>query len=220
MPLFNIVKKMVNYHFPPEAVFHTPNPNQQLQIDRKCFRQSDSGFSNYRAPPLAPLTRPIINHGKTAKVLMGYPSAIDGNLRPIQPGSNFVDVLGHDVEATPTSVIFLSQNNQQHLLKLICQILRRICPSQPITPEAQDTSELLALSRQIYLNQSTNSLDQREEIAKLNAIVIDYLVPRMLSGMEAHSRYLYDIDHPNPCPLIKPVKTRCYKELGGAPLPL
>lgn len=204
---------MVNYHFPPNLMINGPTPNQQLQIDRKCFRSSESGFSNSRVPPIAPLTRPVISRDYDSKLVTGYPSQTDQILRPIPQSANFRDVR-YDMESTPVSIIFLSQDNQNHILKLICQILRRIFPSNPISEEAQNKSELLAFSRQIFLNQSTNSPDQLAELEKLNSIVIDYLVPRMISGMETHCRFLYDVSNPTPCPIDKPVKTRCFKGLS------
>ena len=103
------------------------------------------------------------------------------------------DVINRTITTNPLMRLFFSKTNIDHVLRLICKLIREICHGYKITPEAQNKNELLTIFRSMYLQVPTDPYNNLEEgLVKLNRAVIDWAVPRMVVNIQSYLGYIRD----------------------------
>lgn len=115
--------------------------------------------------------------------------------------TSFVDdALKSHVSKNDVSSLFFSEYNI-NLLQLGMQnmILNQTCGKYRIGK--QSVNELLTIMRGIYLQYSNNiQINIKEQVRKLNEHVLNFAVPRIISELLMHDKYISDIKQ-NPIPM-------------------
>ena len=106
----------------------------------------------------------------------------------------------------PFSELFFSEENVKWLQSNIRHKIY-ILSSNKYVISNQDERELMLIMRAIYLQNSNNPEKQEEytkEILKLNKLVMEYVIPSIISEIEQYSNYIKDISQvatPIPLPI-------------------
>ena len=117
------------------------------------------------------------------------------------------------------SDLFLSNKNIDLIhLKIINTIKKKF----NYNISKQSKSELLIIMRSIYLNNSTNNYSNKNEIkkelVKLNELVINYSVNKIIKNIKSHELYLEKINNDlKPIDLPKPTSIKGDKTLELKP---
>jgi hypothetical protein len=107
------------------------------------------------------------------------------------------------VECNLLNQLFFSPENIEYLHQRLRYEVFRATNQQSIICK-QDDDELVIIMRSIYFTYSKNQPTHiKEQIQELNDLVMQECVPRVLSEIQAHVRYLYDAST-NPLPLSLP----------------
>ena len=96
-------------------------------------------------------------------------------------------------EETLMSKAFFSDENME---KIQDQLRYKVRELAGVSIDRQNTTELYIIMRSFYLNWSIlkyNPADIKVEIARLNGMILDDIVPRVLSEVQAYAKYLEDI---------------------------
>lgn len=130
----------------------------------------------------------------------------------------YTSILEGVQELSPFSKAFFSSQNVSWLQSHIRHSVFKKTDSQHLISN-QDETNLIIVMRSIYLQNSTNPLNpeaMRVEILRLNGLVLDEVVPDILSEIEQYSKYLRDISR-NGIPLERPENTSVVgtKTYGG-----
>jgi len=130
----------------------------------------------------------------------------------------YTSILEGVQELTPFSKAFFSSQNVSWLQSHIRHAVFLKSDRKHVISN-QDETNLIIVMRSIYLQNSTNPLSpdaMRVEILRLNGLVIDEVVPDILSELEQYSKYLIDISR-NGIPLERPKNTSVVgtKTYGG-----
>ena len=106
--------------------------------------------------------------------------------------SNFCnDALKGNIQASPVSKLFFSEMNIQALQTGIRNtVLNKTCGKTQIG--AQSVNELMTIMRSIFLQESqhSNILSPVSQVKSLNAKVIMYAAPRIISEARMHEAYI------------------------------
>lgn len=132
-----------------------------------------------------------------------------------QTPKNFVnDALRGNLGRGPVSDLFFSDRNIDALqLGLHNMVLDKSCGKYNIG--RQSINELLVVMRGIYLQDSKNILhDVVGQVRDLNAQVLAFLVPRIMSELDMHETYIKDVNT-MPVPISRGENTGIY---GSDPL--
>jgi hypothetical protein len=107
---------------------------------------------------------------------------------------SYRDIVKTMVERTPLSDMFFSHENMKHLKVIICRsIYQQSGGKYNPSPEAQSDNELLLVMRSIFLNHSRHLPDRlREQVAELNFLVMNDMVPRAISNAQLQLSYIRD----------------------------
>lgn len=112
-------------------------------------------------------------------------------------GGSYRDIVRTMIETNPVSDMFFSNNNVQHLKKIICRsIYQQSGGKYNPAPEAQSDGDLIQVMRGIYLDNAKHLPDGiREQVAELNYLVLLDMVPRALSNAQYQLSYIRDTTH-------------------------
>lgn len=107
---------------------------------------------------------------------------------------NFIEkTITNMIQATPLSNTFFSRNNLNHLQNRIIQEVR----IHGYDIGKQDELQLQIIQRSIFLSNSKNLYNNIQgQVNTLNSMVIEYAVPRIISEIKQHLKYLKDISSP------------------------
>ena len=102
-----------------------------------------------------------------------------------------------NIQLTPTAELFFSAKNRDALQG---EVVRRVLELTERRISQQSEDELLLVMRSVYLQHAVN-LDQRaaEEVRMLNARVLDYCVPNIVTNLSQYIQYLREVGR-NPAP--------------------
>ena len=122
-------------------------------------------------------------------------------------------------ERTTMSDIFLSEKNI-NLIQL--KIINIINNKYKYKISKQSKNELIIIMRSVYLNNATNNYsnkqDIRNELNKLNNLVISYCVKNIVNNIKSHELYLKKINNDlKPNELPKPTSIKGEKTLELKP---
>lgn len=119
--------------------------------------------------------------------------------------SEATDQIRGNMVATPLNQAYFSPANVQIIQnKIRHEVYNRSKGEFLIDPQSAD--ELLTVMRAMYLQYGRNLPDRiPEQIADLNALVVDWIVPKVLAEVSMHRHYLRDITT-MPMPLAHPIK--------------
>lgn len=107
------------------------------------------------------------------------------------------------VECNLLNQLFLSPENIENVQQRIRYEVYRASDGQSVIGR-QDETELVIVMRSIYFTYGRNlPTNVREQIQTLNDLVVQDCVPKILSEIQTHLRYLYDAST-NPMPLAHP----------------
>lgn len=97
-------------------------------------------------------------------------------------------------EAEPVSIAYFATENIDYLKRLICDVIAKQTKGlYRITPEAQNTRDLLIVMRSIYLsNNKQLPTNIKGQVQELNYAVVLDLVPRVLKNIEQRLAYIRD----------------------------
>lgn len=130
-----------------------------------------------------------------------YPLYQEDELRPTTIRKQAIG--GQTVECNLLNQLYLSPENIEHVQQRIRYEIYRASNGQSIIGR-QDETELVIIMRSIYFTYSRNLPTQiKEQIQHLNDLVVQDCVPKILSEIQTHLRYLYDAST-NPMPLALP----------------
>ena len=209
-----------NSNLPPRTVpyaeYQYPNWYERLKGD---FQQTDDGFgfSNFRQSNQTPNTLneslPPFYQTTTEQMPLN-PEATQELMRsetrlfrdkygdyPLyheddNDGYQYDNVVNTTIGTNPTMQLFFSHRNVDHVLRLICRLIRQFCPEYKITPESQNKAELLTIFRSMYFQVPTNPYgtpeEQEKQLCRLNRAVLDWTVPRMLVNIQSYLGYVRD----------------------------
>jgi len=217
-----IVPKTSCNNQPPRTVpykeYHFPNWYDRQKSD---FQQSPFGFSNFRRSNTNPTT---LNEGQLPQcrtdpaTMPNNPEATQEILRSEtnlfrdkygdfglyddyrqedDPACTTYDwAINKTINTNPLMLLFFSRKNVDHVLRLICKLVREFCPQYKISPEAQNKTELLTIFRSMYFSVPSNPLatgsELEEELCRLNRAVLDWVVPRMITNIQTYLGYVRD----------------------------
>lgn len=121
--------------------------------------------------------------------------------------------LNNQMEATNLSNAFFSKENVDNVQIMIRNTVRNVCEKdqdpllighKPINIARQNDTELHIIMRSIYLQYGRNlPTGIQEQINKLNVIVVNESVPKIISALKQKIKYLDDIQR-LPTPLEHP----------------
>lgn len=118
--------------------------------------------------------------------------------------------LSHTLEGTSVQYLFFSKKNIGYLQKLLRYHVW-LQSNKKYNIAHQDVNELQIIMKSIYLqyskNQEKNIVNQ---IKKLNALVLDYAIPNILSNIEQHINYKKTVSS-----LPKPIELPKYISSAG-----
>jgi hypothetical protein len=119
--------------------------------------------------------------------------------------SEAADQIRGNMQATPLNQAYFSSANVQIIQnKIRHEVYNRSKGEFLIDPQSAD--ELLTVMRAMYLQYGRNLPDRiPEQIADLNKLVVDWIVPKVLAEVSMHKYYLRDIST-MPLPLAHPIK--------------
>lgn len=127
-----------------------------------------------------------------------------------------------DREANATSLLFMSADNVEALQQALrYQVYVRSLGVHVI--DRQSEPELMTVMRSVYLQNGMNTTapdggPDLREVVRLNAIVIDYCVPEILSSLEMYLRYRRDVSElPVPMSHGAFVSSKGERSLGSRP---
>ena len=107
------------------------------------------------------------------------------------------------LQPTPVSDAFFSPANEQRVQNLIRWKVWKESDGKYTIGE-QDDTELKVVMRSYYLQQGQNNpaISVREQVNRLNAIVISYAVPNVISKVKQYNGYIQSVESlPVPIPL-------------------
>jgi hypothetical protein len=144
---------------------------------------------------------------KMKLIMRQYPNGRVANvLREVYPGIPMVanDNNNNDsfktiatqgiLQPTALNQLFFSKYNMDIIQNKIRYKVYLVSNGNYIIDRQSDT-ELEIVMRSIYLQHSQNlNCRLREQVDRLNQIVIDWCVPRIMSELEEYNRYLKDIE--------------------------
>lgn len=111
-----------------------------------------------------------------------------------RPNNSYRDILKAQVARSPLSDAYFSNDNIQHMKHLICQdVLNRSNGQYRLTAEAQSDDALLLVMRSIFLDNCRNLPENIPgQIAELNLMVLNDMVPRVLSNVRQKLSFIRD----------------------------
>ena len=118
-------------------------------------------------------------------------------------------------ESTIMSQIFLSQKNINLLQIKIINIIKN---EYKYKISKQSKNELIIIMRSIYLNNATNNYSNKtevkQELEKLNNLVINYCIKTIINNIKSHELYLKKINNDlNPIDLPSSTNIKGDKQL-------
>lgn len=112
------------------------------------------------------------------------------------PRESYNGIVGNIVDGNPLNEMFFSQKNVEILQKAI-RLHVYVKSKKKFAIDMQSKDELLLLMRGIYLQYSKNLNDNlNNQVKELDKLVINEAVPIILSNVELHYSYLYDLSEP------------------------
>jgi hypothetical protein len=112
------------------------------------------------------------------------------------PQETYNGIVSNIVENNPLNNMFFSQQNIDILQKAI-RLHVYSKSHKKFSVDLQSKDELLLLMRGIYLQYSKNQdAKLNEQVKELDKLVINEAVPIILSNVELHYSYLYDLSEP------------------------
>ena len=124
--------------------------------------------------------------------------------RTTTAASEAADSIRGNMVATPLNTAYFSPANVQIIQnKIRREVFDRSSGEFLIDPQSAD--ELMIIMRAMYLQYGKNLPDRiPEQIAELNQMVADWVVPKVLAECSMHKTYLRDIQN-LPVPMSHPV---------------
>ncbi len=120
------------------------------------------------------------------------------------------ELLSHTYDETLEQKYFFSRQNINNLQNLIKYHVYHQSGKKHIISN-QDVDQLLIIMKSIYLQHSSNyNPDLVKQVKRLNAFVIDYAVPNILSNIEMNRQYKKDVTR-----LPKPIELPKYISSAG-----
>lgn len=107
----------------------------------------------------------------------------------------YQDIISKTIANNNLSRVFFSEKNVNHLISLICKLIKIYSNgSYNISEKSQNVTELLIVMRSMYLQIPVDyySSDVKTELCKLNRATIDWLVPRMIVNIQQYLGYMRD----------------------------
>lgn len=125
---------------------------------------------------------------------------------------------GNDLEANPLSNAFFSAENIQILQNGLRAGVYKQSGERKIVVPPQNTDQLKIIMRSVYLQYAEHHLNAiRDEITKLNYLVLDYAIPNVYNEAMGYLKYLED-KSTLVVPLNLPARhDRVYKQLEPLP---
>lgn len=106
---------------------------------------------------------------------------------------------------TTLSNLFFSKKNMDNLQTLIKKEIYNVSKGKFILKVNQDENDLLLNMRAVFLQRSTNQpFGLKEQLTELNTIVVNEVIPDMITAIKQEIGYLKDISTPL-TPLDRPI---------------
>ena len=117
---------------------------------------------------------------------------------------------------TPLNQLFFSEYNTNLLQKGIRQAYKN---KTGIAIDYQNSRDLFAIMRVVFINNATNSYDQIcDQVRQMNAAVIKTALDQVNTGVSQYMGYIRDAQAPLN-PLAQPINTRTYGKKVGLTTP-
>ena len=151
-------------------------------------------------PGLGPVAKQNGRINLTERPSAGGITPDDAFLYPTAPvGSNnetVKDLMRGNWELTPLSVQFFSNNNIKTIQTSIRRDIYEKSGDKQWVIDDQSIDELKIIMRAIFLQYSHNNEGNiNQQIERLNRLVINWCVPRIMSEIQHYNFYLNDITH-------------------------
>lgn len=177
--------------------------NQFVQTDDgfglSNFRRTYHDDANIKVPSHFEIENQIMNlqdnrhngllfHDKYQDYQMSEKNILESN-------TLYQDIISKTIANNPLSHLFFSEKNINHILTLICQLIRIYSDGKyNISEKSQNITELLTVMRSMYLQVPVNyySDNIKTELCKLNRATIDWVVPRMIVNIQQYLGYMRD----------------------------
>lgn len=103
---------------------------------------------------------------------------------------------------------FFSQENINHLQK---ELQSRVYSQTKRLIDRQKDDDLFIIMRGVFVISATNPQDQVEQqVKRLNEMVLSHIVPQVVFGIKAHSKFLQDVEKP-----AEPIDRGMYVSMKG-----
>lgn len=148
------------------------------------------------------------NYGFNGRIFLQDIPATTPNFESYK-GANLPHYLGnrltHQRETTPLADAYFSKENVDNLQNIIRASVQNTCNAdqdpilighKPVVISRQNDTELHIIMRSIYLQYGRNmNSDIAGQINRLNALVVNESVPKIISALKQKIKYLDDIQH-------------------------
>lgn len=154
------------------------------------YNNNYSNINNYAETP----------HFNKNQELYGQSNSFNKNYCDGASGVNGKTI---NIESTPVSMLFFSDDNINRIQKMIKQEILRVSNGVFRLDTNQDESDLFFVMRAVYLDQGKDlSTHYVRQVKILNKRLMDYMIPDILTNIKQAHSYLRDITRPiTPIPL-------------------
>ena len=112
-------------------------------------------------------------------------------------GGSTLAIGGLQMENTPVSLIFFSDENMERIQKQIKIQVNNLSKGKFKLQVNQDADDLLIAMRYIYIEHSKNLPTQTvRQVKKLNEKVLEFIIPDIITNIKQSQAYLKDITTP------------------------
>jgi hypothetical protein len=175
-------------------------PDLQPVIYHPSFFQTDTHFKKLEK-------RDIDAYTKYRNELVDGKSRRDQDMTYLETYETpYKGILGVAQELSPFSKIYFSKENMDWLQKNIRYLVYNTSDKKYVI-DNQDETNLLIVMKAMYLQNCKNpknSSAYKEELFRLNKIVLNQVVPDIVTQLQQYDGYIRDISN-NPVPISLPV---------------
>lgn len=185
--------------------------NKPTYSNNNQFEQPSDGFglSNYRKTSHSNANIKVPSHSEIENQIINmqdnrhngllfrdkYQDYQISETNILETNKIYQDIISKTIANNNLSRVFFSEKNVNHLISLICKLIKIYSNgSYNISEKSQNVTELLIVMRSMYLQIPVDyySSDVKTELCKLNRATIDWLVPRMIVNIQQYLGYMRD----------------------------
>lgn len=185
---------------------HKPDYSNNTQFEQTVdgfglsnFRRTYHSDSNIKIPSHSEIDNQLINmqDNRHNGLLFRdkYQDYQISEKNMLESNTLYQDIISKTISNNDLSRVFFSEKNINHIITLICNLIRIYSNGNyNISEKSQNVTELLIVMRSMYLQVPVDyySNDIKTELCKLNRATIDWLVPRMIVNIQQYLGYMRD----------------------------